>query len=416
MWRTALVLAWLCAAIHARDTSLDAEVESYLEETGTPSSTMRATWANRIRLESADGQFRVDVIGWLLWDNDWVDSSEFATSDRSFFRSIRLGVQGHVSGNTVYKIQLEFAGGTVGVRDVFVGLRSLGSIGASVIVGHFKEPFGLEFLNPLGALFFMERSAPTRAFVPDRNVGVMLSSSEAYNLGPRTPGEGWFHNRVAWAIGLFQTTNRQATENENGTGGLTTRISGLVIDNAASNTVLHVAVGGTLRNDDSVRYAADRTLVDTGELAVDQSARLAFEVMFIRGAFSLTAEAFGTSDDLDTDSRSHFWGGYVSIGTWVTGERQAWNIDRVPPTTPQHNFRSGEGGAGGVWIGYRFDYLDLNDGSVRGGDQLSHTVGVIWAWNWNSRVMLNYQYFDVGSGPQGAGTLHLLAVRIQFNF
>ena len=38
----------------------------------------------------------------------WSDSSTFETENHSFFRSIRLGVQGFAYRDTVFKLQLEF--------------------------------------------------------------------------------------------------------------------------------------------------------------------------------------------------------------------------------------------------------------------------------------------------------------------
>jgi phosphate-selective porin OprO/OprP len=393
----------LIAFLLAADLSLAAEVENYLER--NPPVAMEAHWANRIRFESADGDFRFDLIGWILWDNVAPQSEDFDVEFSTFFRSVRIGAQGHAFRNTVYKLQLEFAGGQVGLRDVFVGL---GRNGPSAIAGHFKEPFGFEFLVPLSAIFFTERSEPTRAFVPDRNSGIMLSSNEAYNLGPRAPG-GWFAQRMVWAIGLFRTSNNQGFSTGNGGWSGTGRIAGLAIDREA--TRLHLGVAVTHRHDKTVRYFADGFLVDTGPMSVSSSTRLCAELVYIRGGFTVSAEYFWTREDQIGIADTSFSGAYVTIGFWVTGEEQAWNQDRFVPTAPVRRLLPG-----GVWIGYRFDYLDLNDGAVQGGEQAQHTLGINWAWNWNTRLMLNYTYVDIDSGPEGPGALHIFALRTQFNF
>ena len=417
MVRDAGIVVLLAGAVFAGDTSLDREVEHYLEKTATAAPALRSTWANRIRFESDDGDFRLDVIGWLLWDNVWSTSDEFPSDNSTVFRSVRIGVQGYAYRNSVYKLQLELAGPEVGMRDVFVGLRRLGSSGMSVIAGHFKEPFGLEFLTPLGALFFLERSAATRAFVPDRNSGIMLSSSEAYNLGPRAPGTGWFQERIAWAIGVFRTTDNQGrTNGASSDPALTLRLSGLVIERPESSTVLHLGFAYTHRTDATARYVSDVGRVDTGRMAVDRSSRFAFEFVYVRGGLSISAEIFLTSDDQTAGANTSFVGGYIEIGTWLTGDGQAWHIDRFLTTAPRRNLLDGQGGAGGIWVGYRFDLLDLNDGAIQGGRERTHTIGINWAWNWNTRVMLNYLLVDVEDGPLGSGTIHILGLRMQFNF
>ena len=122
------------------------------------------------------------------------------------------------------------------------------------------------------------------------------------------------------------------------------------------------------------------------------------------------------AEDQVAGASTSFLGGYVEVGTWVTGDRQAWHIDRFLTTRPKHNLHDGRGGHGGVWVGYRFGHLDLNDGAILGGEQHAHTFGINWAWNWNTRLMLNYVFVDIRSGPAGPGVLHIISLRTQFNF
>ena len=94
-------------------------------------------------------------------------------------------------------------------------------------------------------------------------------------------------------------------------------------------------------------------------------------------------------------------------------EDQAFNIDRFVTTAPVRDLSKGPGG---VWIGYRYDRLDLNDGAILGGSEQTHTFNVTWNWSWNVRVMLDYVFTDVRNGPQGAGEIHIVRMRFQFNF
>src|SRR6185503_3773668 len=115
--------------------------------------------------------------------------------DGTEFRTARLGVEGLLYDKTGYKVEFDFAPGTVVVKDVYFYLKEL--FGTEFRVGHFKEPFSLEQVTSSRFISFMERSLAA-AFAPDRNSGFQVSDNptESQNL--------------YWAAGLFRTTNDQA--------------------------------------------------------------------------------------------------------------------------------------------------------------------------------------------------------------
>jgi len=407
------------------DTSLAKEVDRYLTEAaseGGDPNDLRAFWKTGIKLETANGNFKIALIGRLMWDTAWRTSSDFPpmdsstppnniTMDNTFFRRARLGVEGTVYQNTAFKVQVDFASGTVALKDVFVGLNNLGGeTKISVVGGHFKEPFSLEELTSSKYIFFMERSAPTNAFAPSRNVGIYGRST---NL---------LKGRMYAAIGIFKTTNDQGAATGDGDYSMTLRVAGLALHNKEQHTILHVGFGFTYRGDDTARYRArpgtgsgDR-LVDTGSLTVDSSSIFNFEIAFIWRGLSASVEIFFTDTDVIGAQKSNFTGGYITVGYWVTGERQGWKNFAFARTKPNKNLYDGGGGYGAIWVGYRFDMIDLNDGSVTGGEQATHSLGVIWQWNPNTRMLFNYVYVDVDSGPEGPGTMNVFEMRWQFDF
>ena len=53
---------------------------------------------------------------------------------------------------------------------------------------------------------------------------------------------------------------------------------------------------------------------------------------------------------------------------------------------------------GGWELAVRYDALDLEDGTVNGGEQGTLVIGVNWHLNPNTRVMFNYFYVEVDGG------------------
>ena len=85
--------------------------------------------------------------------------------DNAEFRSARIGVEGVIYDAIEYKVDYEFAGGTVMPRDVWAQTR----LGCGMLrVGHFYEPFGLEENTDGEFLTFAERSLAS-ALSPGRN-------------------------------------------------------------------------------------------------------------------------------------------------------------------------------------------------------------------------------------------------------
>ena len=91
------------------------------------------------------------------------------------FRRVRFFSSGTMYSNINYKLQLEFAGGKIAFKDVFIELNKL-PIKGNLRVGHFKEPLRLEALTSSKYITFMERGLPI-AFAPDRNTGAMYHTT-----------------------------------------------------------------------------------------------------------------------------------------------------------------------------------------------------------------------------------------------
>ena len=155
-----VLLCALNAPSLAQDTSLENEVERYLEATEGGPVPIRAEWKNGIHMSSEDGAFVFDFNGRILFDLAWRGSSDFPASDTPNevqIRNARLGVFGYAYQNVLYKLQFDFASGTPALKGAYVGLRNLWH-GFQFLAGHHTEPFGLEAVTAGTNTLFMEPS------------------------------------------------------------------------------------------------------------------------------------------------------------------------------------------------------------------------------------------------------------------
>src|SRR5947199_183458 len=81
--------------------------------------------------------------------------------------------------------------------------------GAQIKVGQYKAPFGLEQLTPDTSLFIIERSLPTGAITPERQIGVQLWGKPFTNIWPEQK------DLLTYYAGIFNGNGRNTTNNDN---------------------------------------------------------------------------------------------------------------------------------------------------------------------------------------------------------
>jgi phosphate-selective porin OprO/OprP len=284
---------------------------------------------------------------------------------------------------------------------------------------------GLEHLTDARFLTFMERSAPTRAFAPDRNLGIML-----YNyFGGPDGTQNW-----SWFAGLFRgnaADNLPAANSDINDWCGTLRVAGLPYYDEATpgRCLLHVGVSGSARRTGGVGGTFGNGLMQ-GFLGLDNRNSLisialgnpplgaprsssefgvvGLEAAWVRGAFSLQGEYLfsATSDTVGINTN----GGYLQASYFLTGENRGYDrrnkaFYRVNPYEPFFRVRTADGIATGIgaWeLAARYSYTNLNSvPALLGagvttvpptviGTQENITLGVNWYLNPYSRIMCNY--------------------------
>jgi phosphate-selective porin OprO/OprP len=256
---------------------------------------------------------------------------------------------------------------------------------------------------------------------------------------------------------------------QDGRYGASGRLTALPIYQNEGRQLLHLGVSGTWREADKpdgapqggiaggdvVRFRARPGLrdaigdfgtsplpgnsvrwVDTGVFFADGAAVLGTEFFSVLGPLSLQAEyawtfvpnssavAGGPGTDLT------FSGGYAQVSYFLTGENRVYDrrLGRLGSTyiaSPFTNFWSVATGDGpicwglGAWeIAARYNYLDLNDGFIRGGRLEELNVGVNWYLNPNWKIQFEYIHdrrYDLRPGLI-PGDMDGLGIRTQFYF
>ena len=112
-----------------------------------------------------------------------------AIKDRFRLRRARLNLTGDYAEQFDFKLEGDFgqSDGTSGNRtafsatDVWVNYHQFPA--AQVKIGQYKAPFGLEQLTPDTSLLTIERTLPTGAITPDRQIGAELWGNPSPTFG-----------------------------------------------------------------------------------------------------------------------------------------------------------------------------------------------------------------------------------------
>ncbi|MGI9260396.1 MAG: OprO/OprP family phosphate-selective porin, partial [Woeseiaceae bacterium] len=242
--------------------------------------------------------FRVGAIGTLNFDNPWVYTIFGATN--AFDKGFELERQ---DSFTLFDYRLDIP--------VFENWN--------LSIGKQKEPISHERVQSLAQAPMQERSAAADAFLPSRNVGIVLSGNA-------------LDQRMTWAGGIFndwfdadQSAGDSATQ-------LAGRVTWLPVLSEDESNLVHVGLGVRYSNaKEGVRFFTEPevnkspTFVDTGMIDANDLNQLNLEVGWRRGPYWIGAEYVSSKVDTPASGTLDF-DGYHIFGNWVlTGEVRNYN-------------------------------------------------------------------------------------------
>jgi phosphate-selective porin OprO/OprP len=138
-----------------------------------------------------------------------------ALKDRFRLRRARINLTGDFAEQFDFKVEGDFenSDGLNSSRtafdgtDIFINWHQFPW--AQVKVGQWKAPFGLEQLTPDPSLYIIERSLPTGAITPERQIGVQLWGKPLATLWPDHA------DLLRYYAGIFNGNGRNITNNDN---------------------------------------------------------------------------------------------------------------------------------------------------------------------------------------------------------
>ena len=298
----------------------------------------------------------------------------------SELRRVRLGMRGAIPGGFEYKIEADFADNDVELTDALIGYDA-GDV--EITVGQHNTFQSLEELTSSRFISFMERAAFTDAFGFERRVGVSVN----YSAGD-----------FRWDGGVFSGNVNDLGSDEFNGYSFDTRA--VYSPQLGDNTQLHL--GGSfhhrnLRDNPGGRYrqrpgyhGTDTRFINTGGLNVTEETSYGVEAAVISGRFHAVAEGHWLNADIPGQSNPTFFGGYIEGGIFLTDDSRGYSGGRFNRTRP--NSPVGEGGIGAIQLNARYDYLDLSDAGVIGGQQNLYGLSLIWTPIDHARLSLNYMH------------------------
>jgi phosphate-selective porin OprO/OprP len=160
--------------------------------------------------------------GYIQANFEGIDVSPFegrfgstALKERFRLRRARINLTGDFAEQFDFKIEGDFenSDGISSSRtafsgtDIFVNWHQFPE--AQIKVGQWKAPFGLEQLTPDQYLIIIERSLPTGAITPERQIGVQLWGKPFTNVWPDEK------DLLTYYAGIFNGNGRNVTINDN---------------------------------------------------------------------------------------------------------------------------------------------------------------------------------------------------------
>src|SRR5438034_6873276 len=138
-----------------------------------------------------------------------------AIKDRFRLRRARVNLTGDFAEQFDFKVEGDFGqnDGTNNNRTAFSGtdiwLNWHQLLAAQIKVGQYKAPFGLDQLTPDTLLYTIERTLPTGAITPDRQIGIELWGKPFTKIWPEQK------DLLTYYAGIFNGNGKNTTVNDN---------------------------------------------------------------------------------------------------------------------------------------------------------------------------------------------------------
>lgn len=362
--------------------------------------------------ESKDGDYR-------MWFDIRVQADAQFFSDKALnpigygtsIRRARFAVKADLSERWYGEIDLDFANGILELKDAYLKYDFLN--GLETRAGNFKERFSMSQNTTSRYLPFMERSMAVNTFVPSRHIGweVSYTGSKFLAVG------GLFFQEIDDAEMRTYVEDNNKDFGRDAGYSLTGKVIYMPF-NHKTDYGLHLAYAYSYRTPKSsvapgeygsARYSTRslssinrKKYLDTDLIPnLSHSTLMNFEAAFYYKGFSVEGEYVMNQTHRNNNLETLNFGGYYVQGSYLLfGGTKAYNKSEGEFTQPNIGKSWGD-----VELGFRYDYVNLNNKDIYGGAGEGITAGLTFYTNRNVKVQLNYSYVNHDRYATGKGKL-----------
>jgi phosphate-selective porin OprO/OprP len=358
-------------------------------------------------------------------------------------RRARLGAEGTFMKILDYKFEYDFSrgNGTVasGITDAYVRLNQNNAM--SYKLGSFKEPFSLEEAASNRYLTFIERHMSVNAFVDNPNtyktgiganyaiprwqtgwafmtepVGAWSAASTSVNSGSAANGNGNQSRNngsgdMGWE-GIGRVSGRPWMIDDTRFVHVGASAGHTNVNNQYTSNGSFQGSGGTGGGGGMAFFAfpgtnVDRTnMLNTGNLTygsagdanqvrIDSYDRYAAELWLNHGPWSVQGEYLRTNINGLGYGGEHLTGAYGFVSYFLTGESKAYHVRNGAANRlrPRQAFGWGKNSGWGAFeVAAGYDYIDMNNGRIKGGKADMARIGLNWYPHSNVKWQANIQH------------------------
>ncbi|MDX2276804.1 MAG: porin [Hyphomonadaceae bacterium] len=418
-----------------------------------PAPTVTTRWSGSPETREEDRRFRVN--GRIQYDVYDIQSDGASSTDEdysgSFARRTFIGVEGRFTEQWRYNVKFDINSGRSASPSATTTCVDDGDpitppVCTTTLSGTAEDEVRLDdaYLEYAGenfSIFLGQNNAI--AHLEDRTSSNSTPFNErsmfdqAFEFG-KIMSIAYLTNGGNWSAGVAlygDTLNNSESTNSNESTAVAVRGTWAPIYQRTPEgvTLLHLGVnarerdnGGGPSGGNTLRYRA-RPNVGTGTRFIDTGSSNTFDRDTFYGAelagqynaFGFTAEyaSLEATPRGGAEERT-FTGGYVDLFWSPTGEGRNYSaadgsFGRVSPLRTLGS----DGGIGHVMLSLRYEFLDLTDGTLDGGEQDGYVAGVTWAPIGYVKFQLNYASYNVERpSSTSEGDVDTITLRTQFDW
>lgn len=324
-------------------------------------------------------------------------------------RRARFAIKAQVTKDWYGEIDMDLADGNFELKDAIIEYDGLKNFAFKV--GNFKEDFSMEQTTTSRYLTFMERPMVCKALVPSRHIGIQGE----YLLDHFRASLGWFFQEVAGSEEITNVEDNNKDFGRNAGYSFTGKMGYMPYSKDRHHGLYFGAKGSyrTPKTSDAPSDFGGARFSTRNATSINRKKYLDTDVIpnvdhiwlyGLEGAGYWGPARFQTEwirNHVSAAKGSYNFGGwYVHATCLLLGGQQRFNVAEGEFTQPSTGRKWGD-----IELALRYDYLDLNDGTIYGGSGQNFTAGLNFYIDKNFKFVINYQYSKNDRYANGKGKL-----------